>query len=113
MIKLFITGNVGKEPTIHEFDWGIAANFHVASNEIKKNLNGEKARETTWIQCETKGKLAEMVRDHITKGMKLAVIGEYRQRETENGQHFSYCKVEKIEFLDSKKKEQTNELDFL
>ena len=113
MIKLFITGNVGKEPTVHELDWGMTANFHVASNEIKKNLNGEKVRETTWIQCETKGKLAEMVRDHINKGMKLAIIGEYKQRETENGQHFSYCKVEKIEFLDSKKKEQTNELDFL
>lgn len=112
MIKLFITGNVGKEPTIHKFEWGISAQFNIASNDIKKSANGEKTRETTWIQCETKGKLAELVRDHVKKGMKLAVAGKYKQRETENGQHFSYCRVEEIEFMESKKKDD-NDIDFL
>lgn len=112
MIKLFITGNVDKEPTIHEFDWGMVAHFHIASNDLKKNLEGEKTRETTWIQCETKGKLAELIRDHVKKGMKLAVIGEYRVKESENGQHYSFCKVEKIEFMESKKKDD-NDIDFL
>ena len=116
MNSVFIIGNVGKEPHITEYDWGLGASFPLAISKMKKNKDGEKVKETTWVQCRCAGELARVIRDLVKKGQKLAIKGELKSYETEQDNHTQtvlYVGIGEFEILTPKEKKETNDLDFL
>lgn len=87
MNQVTLIGNVGKDVEFRQFnDGGCAAQFSLATTERGYKLqNGTEVPDhTDWHYIRAQGKLAEIARDFIKKGMKLAVIGKIRYREYEH-----------------------------
>lgn len=87
MNQVTLIGNVGKDAEFHQFnDGGCVAQFSLATTERGYKLqNGTEVPDhTDWHYIRVQGKLAEIARDYIKKGMKLAVIGKIRYREYEH-----------------------------
>ena len=68
MLKILLTGNVGKEPEIKTSQDGTQyAHFSMGVNIGKGK--------TSWVDISCKGKLVEVVTSYIHKGSKLLVEG--------------------------------------
>lgn len=86
MNQVTLIGNVGKDAEFRQFNDGCIAQFSLATTERGYKLqNGTEVPDhTDWHYIRAQGKLAEIARDFIKKGMKLAVIGKIRYREYEH-----------------------------
>lgn len=87
MNQVTLIGNVGKDAEFQQFqDGGCVAKFSLATTERGYKLqNGTEVPDhTDWHYIRVQGRLAEIARDYIKKGMKLAVIGKIRYREYEH-----------------------------
>ena len=87
MNQVTLIGNVGKDAEFRQFDGGgCIAQFSLATTERGYKLqNGTEVPDhTDWHYIRVQGKLAEIARDYVKKGMKLAVIGKIRYREYEH-----------------------------
>ena len=87
MNQVALIGNVGKDAEFHQFnDGGCVAQFSLATTERGYKLqNGTEVPDhTDWHYIRVQGRLAEIARDYIKKGMKLAVVGKIRYREYEH-----------------------------
>lgn len=87
MNQVTLIGNVGKDAEFRQFnDGGSVAQFSIATTERGYKLqNGTEVPDhTDWHYIRVQGKLAEIARDFIKKGMRLAVIGKIRYREYEH-----------------------------
>lgn len=73
--KITLVGNVGKNPTIKEFNGDKIAEFSIATTET---IKGEKS--TIWWNCILWGKRAEVIEKYVTSGSQLYVEGRVRQR---------------------------------
>lgn len=87
MNQVTLIGNVGKDAEFRQFnDGGSVAQFSLATTERGYKLqNGTEVPDhTDWHYIRVQGKLAEIARDYVKKGMKLAVTGKIRYREYEH-----------------------------
>ena len=87
MNQVTLIGNVGKDAEFKQFnDGGSVAQFSLATTERGYKLqNGTEVPDhTDWHYIRVQGKLAEIARDYVKKGMKLAVTGKIRYREYEH-----------------------------
>ena len=87
MNQVTLIGNVGKDAEFKKFnDGGSVAQFSLATTERGYKLqNGTEVPDhTDWHYIRVQGKLAEIARDYVKKGMKLAVTGKIRYREYEH-----------------------------
>ena len=87
MNQVTLIGNAGKDAEFRQFDGGgCIAQFSLATTERGYKLqNGTEVPDhTDWHYIRVQGKLAEIARDFIKKGMKLAVVGKIRYREYEH-----------------------------
>jgi len=94
MNKVFLIGNVGKEPEITEK----FAKFSLATTNYKK--------ETQWHSIVVFGKLIGVC-DYIKKGSKICVVGQIEHNNYEkDGVKKSFTSViaNEIELIDSKPK---------
>lgn len=75
--KVFIVGNLGKDPEIRYTQSGSAvASFSVATSESWKDKNtGEKKEVTEWHNITFFGKLAEICGEYLHKGSKVFIAG--------------------------------------
>ena len=74
MQKLIIAGNVGKDAVLRRTQSGDPVlGFNLAVDN-GKDKNGQK-REATWFNCSIWGNRGESLERHITKGLKLTLIG--------------------------------------
>jgi single-strand DNA-binding protein len=74
--KVILIGNVGRDPEIRYLQSGDAvANFSLATSESWKDKSGDKQERTTWHRVEVFGKVAEIVKQYVTKGSPLYVEG--------------------------------------
>lgn len=86
MNQVTLIGNVDKDAEFRQFnDGGSVAQFSLATTERGYKLqNGTEVPDhTDWHYIRVQGRLAEIARDYVRKGMKLAVIGKIRYREYE------------------------------
>ncbi len=75
--KAILLGHVGKDPEVRFLPSGDAvANFSLATSESWKNKNGQKQERTEWHNVVVFGKLAEIVRDYVTKGKQVYIEGQ-------------------------------------
>jgi single-strand DNA-binding protein len=75
-----IVGNVGRDPEMRYTQTGVAvASFSVAVSEswTDKNAN-ERKEKTTWFKVSAWRGLAEVVSQHVRKGMQVMVTGEVK-----------------------------------
>ena len=54
--------------------------FSVATNEIYRNANGEKIKETQWHNLVAWGKVADIAEKYLLKGTEVAIEGKLINR---------------------------------
>lgn len=110
MNKIFITGRLTRNPELRHTDSGMAiCRFTVASN---KHVKGE--QKTTFINIVTFAKTAENCDRFLSKGNKVAIVGELEIRQyKDNEGHTRYMTeviANEVEFL-SEKSSGSNSFD--
>ena len=84
MNKVSLTGNVGKEVTVRNFETGKLASFTMATKETYTNKNNEEVTNTTWHNLVAFGKVAEVCERMVAKGKLLSVEGKLNYRSYKN-----------------------------
>ncbi len=97
--KVFLLGNVGKDPEIRTTGGGTAvATFGLATTERSKDPQGNWQDRTEWHNIVAYGRLAEIIRDYVKKGTKLFVEGRIQTRNWED-KEFANRKVYRTEII--------------
>jgi len=79
--KVQLIGNLGNAPEVRTTETGKKlVKFSVATNEIYRNSNGEKVKETQWHNLIAWGKLAEIAEKYLLKGTEVAIEGKLINR---------------------------------
>ena len=79
--KVFLLGNVGKDPEIKTTPSGtMVGTFGLATSENRKDAQGNWQEHTEWHNLVTFGRTAEIVRDYVKKGSKLFIEGKISTR---------------------------------
>jgi single-strand DNA-binding protein len=79
--KVFLLGNVGKDPEIRSTGGGtMVANFTLATSDRQKDAQGNWQDRTEWHNLVAFTRLAEIVRDYVKKGSKIFVEGKIQTR---------------------------------
>ena len=88
--KVFLLGNVGKDPEIRTTAGGMTvASFSLATAERAKDQQGNWADKTEWHNLVCFQRTAEVVRDYVKKGSQIFVEGKIQTRswdDKESGQ---------------------------
>ena len=78
--KITVVGNLGRDPELRYTPQGTpVCSFTVASNERRKDKNGEAQDITTWFRGTLFGQRAETFAQYLTKGKPVYVEGRLRQ----------------------------------
>ncbi len=79
--KVFLLGNVGKDPEIRATPGGVTvATFSLATAERAKDSSGNWADKTEWHNLVAFNRTAEIVRDYVKKGTQIFVEGRIQTR---------------------------------
>jgi single-strand DNA-binding protein len=88
--KVFLLGNVGKDPEIRTTAGGMnVASFTLATADRAKDAQGNWADKTEWHNLVAFQRTAEIVRDYVKKGTQIFVEGKIQTRswdDKESGQ---------------------------
>lgn len=106
--KVFLIGNVGQEPEIRVTTSGAQiARFSLATNERwTSRTSGEQQEHTEWHNVVAFGRLAEQVKDYVTKGRQVFVEGRIRSNSWTDVNGIKHTRMEihanQIVFLGSR-----------
>lgn len=78
--RVQLTGNLGKDPEIRQFDSGKLATFSLATREDYWTKAGEQASQTQWHRISAWGKVAERIEAELKKGTFVSIEGRLRNR---------------------------------
>lgn len=111
MNKVFLIGNLTKDPELSETNSGVAVcRFSIAVN---RRRTGEGEPQTDFFNVTTWRGLAETIAKYVKKGNKVAVTGQLQIRlyETREGEKRTAVEVvaEDVEFLTPKPQESAEE----
>ena len=82
--KIFLLGNVGKEPDVKVFDNGdMKTTFTLATSDQWTDKQGNKQESTEWHNCVTYRQLAKIASDYVKKGSKVFVEGRIKTNSWE------------------------------
>lgn len=80
--KIILIGNLGRDPELRYTPSGLAVcDFSVATNEKKKDGNGEFQDITTWFKITLWGDKAENASKYLEKGRQVYIEGRIRLSE--------------------------------
>lgn len=80
--KVIIVGNLGKDPELRYTSQGTpVCTFSLATNERRKDRNGELQDQTTWFRVTMWERRAETASQYLSKGMPVYVEGRLRVEE--------------------------------
>jgi single-strand DNA-binding protein len=83
--KAILVGRLGKDPDVrYTPDGMMVTNFTLATDEQRKDKNGERIRSTEWHRIVTFGKLAEICGKYLNKGKLVYVEGRIRTQAWED-----------------------------
>ncbi|MCK9364097.1 MAG: single-stranded DNA-binding protein [Syntrophales bacterium] len=83
--KAILVGRLGKDPEVrYTPDGMMVTNFTMATDEVWKDKNGEKAQKTEWHRIVTFGKLAEICGKYLIKGKLVYIEGRIQTRSWED-----------------------------
>jgi single-strand DNA-binding protein len=79
--RVTLLGNLGRAPEVKATGGGtLVATFSVATANRYKDGQGNWQEQAEWHNCVAFGKLAEIVRDYVSKGSKLYLEGRMQTR---------------------------------
>lgn len=86
--KVQLTGNLGSDPEIKNFENGKLAKFSIATKEEYTTRAGERTSNTNWHNVIAWGKVAEHIETEFKKGSFVSVEGKLvtRNYTDKNGQ---------------------------
>ncbi len=88
--RTFLLGHVGKNPEVGTTPGGtLAVNFSLATTDREKDRQGNWSDRTEWHNLVAYGRIAEIVRDYVSKGTQLFIQGKIQTRswdDKESGQ---------------------------
>jgi single-strand DNA-binding protein len=87
--KVILVGNVGQEPDIRSTASGTrVANLRLATNERRRDRDGQWTDHTEWHTLVVWGRLVDVVEQYVHKGRQLYIEGALRTRswEQQDGQ---------------------------
>ena len=105
--KVQLIGNLGNAPEVRTTETGKKlVKFSVATNEIYRNNNGEKIKETQWHNLIAWGKVADIAEKFLNKGTEVAIEGKlvnrnYTDKEG-NKKYITEIQVNELLLLGSK-----------
>ncbi|MFL3027923.1 MAG: single-stranded DNA-binding protein [Candidatus Neomarinimicrobiota bacterium] len=83
--KVILVGHLGGDPESRFTPGGTAvATFSVATNESRKNTEGNWEDHTEWHRCVLFGKQAEFAGEYVKKGQMVYVEGRLQTRSWED-----------------------------
>lgn len=105
--KVTLIGFTGKDVEVVKFEnGGMKASVSLATSDHYTNAKGEKVEETQWHNLVAFGKIADIMRQYVTKGKEIAVEGKltYRSYDDKEGnkRQVTEIRVDEILLLASK-----------
>lgn len=80
--KVILVGHLGKDPEIMRLESGsMKASFTLATTEVYKDKNGNRAEQTEWHNIVVWNKPAEIAEKYLKKGSAVFVEGRIRSRD--------------------------------
>ena len=80
--KIFIVGNLGRDPELRYTAQGTpVCSISMATNERRKDKNGEMQDQTTWFRITLWNRLAETASQYLQKGKQVYIEGRLRVEE--------------------------------
>lgn len=112
--RVTLVGNLGADPELKQTKNGTAViTLSLATNEIRKNSDGEKQDHTEWHRVVLWHRWAEIAAEHLKKGSKIYVEGSLHTRswEDKDGNRRSVTEVlgGRFTMLDGKKNEPVSD----
>jgi single-strand DNA-binding protein len=109
MIKIFISGNIGKDAEVKTMQSGDSViSFSVAHTERTKDSNGNPKENTTWVNCSkwVKKDASTKIADYLKKGTKVIIEGTPNARAyttvgSSDAKASLECRVLNIELIGS------------
>ena len=93
--KVMIVGYVGRDPEMRYTPAGKAVStFSVATNRVWSSSSGERHEETEWFTVVAWGNLAEICKQHLSKGSQVYVEGRLQTRRWEDNDGKKHAAVE-------------------
>ncbi len=105
--KVLLMGNLTRDPELRYLPSNTAVvNIGLAINRQWRNQQGEQQEETTFVDCESFGRQAEVINQYLRKGRPVFIEGRLKldQWQDKEGQNRSRMKVviESFQFIDSR-----------
>jgi len=83
--KVILVGRLGGDPEVKYTPDGLMiTNFTLATDEQRKDKNGERIQKTEWHRIVTFGKLAEICGNYLSKGRLIFIEGRIQTRAWED-----------------------------
>ena len=80
--KIILVGNLGRDPELRYTPQGTpVCSFSLATNERRKDRNGEMQDHTTWFRITLWNRLAETASQYLQKGKQVYIEGRLRVEE--------------------------------
>jgi single-strand DNA-binding protein len=100
--RVYLIGNLGMDPDVKELEGGTTlAKFSLATNDIHKDSEGKKIKDTQWHNLIAWGTTAKQMEKLLKKGSEIAVEGKllYHSYEDKEGKKKSITEIVVDEFL--------------
>jgi single-strand DNA-binding protein len=95
--KVMIIGYLGREPEMRYTSSGKAVTtFSVATNRGWSTPGGERREETEWFTVVAWGSLAEICKQHLSKGAQVYIEGRLQTRRWEDAEGKKHAAVEVV-----------------
>jgi single-strand DNA-binding protein len=95
--KVMIIGYLGREPEMRYTSSGKAVTtFSVAANRSWSSSSGERHEETEWFTIVAWGNLAEICKQHLSKGSQVYIEGRLQTRRWEDSEGKKHAAVEVV-----------------
>lgn len=93
--KVMIIGHIGREPEMRYTPSGRpVTTFTVATNRSWNSADGEHHSETEWFNVVTWGSLAEVCKQHLSKGLQVYIEGRLQSRRWEDAENVRHTSIE-------------------
>ena len=97
MNKVLLIGHLGRDPEMRYTPNGRpVTTFSLATSRNWSSANGERHSETEWFNIVAWGNLAEICKQHLTKGMQVYVEGRLRTRQWEDSEGTKHHGIEVV-----------------
>lgn len=103
--KCIFIGHIGQAPEFKDHGSFVSCQFSIATTETWKDRQTRERRERTeWVRCEATGKLAEICRDLLDKGVMVYIEGSLStdrvaRKDGDGFNYFTRIKVSEMQKL--------------